>query len=61
MRDRGSSPQTRNHYRSVLRGLYKTALLPAYRTASGVTLNPFRDVPREPSSSEWSRFRSGLR
>ena len=47
MRGRGSSPQTRNHYRSVLRGMYKTALLPAYRTASGITLNPFRDVPRE--------------
>ena len=47
MRGRGSSPQTRNHYRSVLRGMYKTALLPAYRTVSGVTLNPFRDVPRE--------------
>ena len=31
MRGRGSSPQTRNHYRSVLRGLYRTALLPAYR------------------------------
>jgi integrase len=47
MRSRGSSPQTRNHYRSVLRGLYKTALLPAYRAASGVTVNPFRDIPRE--------------
>jgi integrase len=48
MRGRGSSPQTRNHYRSVLRGMYRTALQPAYRVASGVTLNPFRDVPREP-------------
>ena len=47
MRARGSAPQTRNHYRSVLRGLYRTALLPAYRTVSGITVNPFRDVPRE--------------
>jgi integrase len=47
MRGRGSSPQTRNHYRSVLRGMFRTALQPAYRIASGVTLNPFRDVPRE--------------
>ena len=47
MRGRGSSPQTRNHYRSVLRGMYKTALLPAYRIVSGVVLNPFRDLPRE--------------
>ena len=31
----------------VLRGMYRTALQPAYRIASGVTLNPFRDVPRE--------------
>jgi hypothetical protein len=47
MRSRGSSPQTRNHYRSVMRGLYHTSLLPGYRVVSGVTLNPFRDVPRE--------------
>ena len=47
MRARGSSPQTRNHYRSTLRGMYRTALLPAYRGASGLTVNPFRDVPRE--------------
>jgi integrase len=47
MRGRGSSPQTRNHYRSVPRGMYETALLPAYRTASGISLNPFRDLPRE--------------
>ncbi len=47
MRGRGSSPQTRNHYRSTLRGLYRTALLPSYRTVSGVTQNPFRDIPRE--------------
>jgi integrase len=47
MRSRGSSPQTRNHYRSVLRGMYKTALLPAYRATSGISMNPFRDVPRD--------------
>lgn len=47
MRNRGASPQTRNHYRSVMRGMYHTALLPKYRTASGMTMNPFRDLPRE--------------
>ena len=47
MRTRGSSPQTRNHYRSTLRGMYRTALLPAFRATSGVTVNPFRDLPRE--------------
>jgi integrase len=31
----------------VLRGFYKTALLPGYRATSGITVNPFRDVPRE--------------
>jgi hypothetical protein len=31
----------------VLRGPYKTALLPSYRAVSGVTVNPFRDVPRD--------------
>ena len=36
-----------DHYRSVLRGFYKTALLPGYRATSGITVNPFRDVPRE--------------
>ena len=47
MRARGSSPQTRNHYRSTMRGLYRTALLPAYRAVSGITMNPFRDISRE--------------
>ena len=47
MRARGSSPQTRNHYRSTLRGMYRTALLPAYRGSSGVSVNPFRDVARD--------------
>jgi hypothetical protein len=30
-----------------MRGLYRTALLPAYRVASGITQSPFRDVPQE--------------
>ena len=47
MRARGSSPQTRNHYRSTLRGMYRTALLPAYRGSSGVSVNPFRDIARD--------------
>ena len=59
LRGRGSSPQTRNHYRSVLRGLYRTALLPAYRVESGVTLNPFRDVPREALPNYGDRYRAG--
>ncbi|MGH9162395.1 MAG: tyrosine-type recombinase/integrase, partial [Vicinamibacteraceae bacterium] len=29
------------------RGMYRTGLLPAYRSVSGMSVNPFRDVPRE--------------
>lgn len=47
MRARGTAPQTRNHYRSAMRGMYHTALLPKFRAVSGVTMNPFRDLPRE--------------
>jgi hypothetical protein len=27
--------------------MFNTALLPAYRAASGITINPFRDVARD--------------
>ncbi len=47
MRNRATAPGTRNHYRSAMRGMYHTALLPKYRVVSGVTINPFRDLPRE--------------
>jgi integrase len=44
---RTESPQTRNHYRSAVSVLYRTALLPAYRTTSGVEKNPMEHVERE--------------
>lgn len=47
MAGRGGAAQTRNHYRSAMRGLYRTALLPQYRAVTGITVNPFRDVPQE--------------
>lgn len=40
-------PQTRNHLRGILSRMYRVALLPAFRRASGVNLNPFVGVPRD--------------
>ena len=40
-------PQTRNHDPWAIRGLYRTARLPAYRAVSGITMSPFRDSSRE--------------
>jgi integrase len=44
---RGGGPQTRNHYRSALRRLYATALLPQFRRRTGIDRNPFEDLPRD--------------
>lgn len=47
MEDRGSAGSTRNHYRSTMSGMYRVALLPRFREATGMTMNPFRDLPRD--------------
>lgn len=47
MRDRAISPQTRNHYRSAMSGMYRVALLPQFRKQTGVTMNPFVGLERE--------------
>lgn len=47
LHDRGVGPQTRNHYRSALRRMYGTALLPQFRRRTGVDRNPFEDLPRD--------------
>lgn len=49
MAARGQSGQTRNQYRSVMSQMYKLAMAPAYRTMTGVQLNPFAGVPRDRS------------
>lgn len=46
---RGQSPQTRNHYRSIMSRMYRVALLPQFRSMSGVSMNPFAGIPREPT------------
>lgn len=49
MEQRGRSAQTRNHYRSVMSRMYRVALLPQFRATTGVTMNPFAGIPREPT------------
>jgi integrase len=47
MADLGLSGGRKNHYRSAMSGIYRTALLPAYRKQSGVTMNPFLHIERD--------------
>lgn len=44
---RGLSGARKNHYRSAMSGIYRTALLPAHRKVSGVTMNPFLNLERD--------------
>ena len=44
---RGVGAQTRNHYRSVMSRMYRTAMLPRYRKDTGITMNPFVGVERD--------------
>lgn len=46
---RGSRAQTRNHYRSILSRMYRVALLPQFRASTGVMMNPFAGIPRDPT------------
>lgn len=43
---RGVAGSTRNHYYSTMSRLYAVAMLPAYRKATGITINPFTGIPR---------------
>ncbi|HVL65788.1 MAG TPA: tyrosine-type recombinase/integrase [Vicinamibacterales bacterium] len=43
---RAVSPQTRNHYISIMSRLYKTAMRPQFAKKTGVTENPFAKVER---------------
>jgi integrase len=38
---------TRNSYRSALRGMYRIAMLPQFRSATGMTTNPFTGIPKD--------------
>lgn len=44
---RGSKGATRNRYRSACSRLYWFAMLPQYRTTTGITVNPFRGLLRD--------------
>jgi len=50
MDKRGSSNQTKNHYRGHMRRMYAVAKRPEYRSATGITSNPFLDI--EPDYTE---------
>ena len=45
---RKTGGSSRNHYRSILSGMYKVARLPQYRRATGVRINPFDGIERDP-------------
>ena len=47
MASRGLSGARKNHYRSAMSGIYRTALLPAHRKISGVSMNPFLHLERD--------------
>lgn len=44
---RGIAPATRNRYRTALSRLYAIAMLPEFRLATGVAMNPFRAILRD--------------
>lgn len=44
---RGLSGPRKNHYRSAMSGLYRTALLPAFRKKTHVSANPFQHLERD--------------
>lgn len=44
---RGTGGSARNHYRSVMSGFYKIAMLPEYRRVTGVRANPFAGLERD--------------
>lgn len=48
---RGVSPQTRNHYFSIMSRMYRVALLPKFRKHSGVLVNPFVGIPKQKTQS----------
>jgi integrase len=39
----------KNHYRSAMSGVFKVALLPKHRAITHVSVNPWADVPRDPT------------
>jgi integrase len=48
MERKGLAGSTKNHYRSACSRIYATAMLPEYRTQTGITSNPFRGILRDP-------------
>src|SRR5215203_2275592 len=38
---------TRNSYRSAVRGMYRIAMLPQFRSVTGMTTNPFTGIPKD--------------
>lgn len=44
---RGTGGSARNHYRSVMSGMFKVAMLPEYRAATGIRQNPFAGIERD--------------
>ena len=47
MHSRSIGPQTRNHYRSIMRRMYRVAMHPRFRKQTGITVNPFLGYEKE--------------
>lgn len=47
LRQRGTGPSARNHYRSIMSGLFTVAMLPQFRRATGISSNPFAAIERD--------------
>lgn len=49
MTARGLGAQSKKHYRGMMRRMYRLAMQPQYRKATGVTSNPFVDLINDPT------------
>jgi integrase len=47
LKARGTGGSARNHYRSVMSGMFRIAMLPTYRRMTGVRQNPFAGIERD--------------
>ena len=51
MESRGIAGPTHDTYRSAMSGMYRLALMPAFRKAIGIAVNPSRGIPRDRAGS----------
>lgn len=54
MTELGLSGARKNHYRSAMSGIYRTAMLPQFRKVCGITANPFLNLERDRVRSRYT-------